>query len=122
MDPGDLHHGCTRLRQVLVVLAQPTIPPQPSERSFYDPTAPQGDEAPLAGGTTHHPDPVRSLMQRSQRSRAGLWYLLSAWITSRRGKSLPGNCSNNCSAARASSTLAAVTTMASTNPMVSTTI
>src|ERR1035438_5155507 len=62
MDPGDLHHGCTRLRQVLVVLAQPTIPPQPSERSFYDPTAPQGDEAPLAGGTTHHPGPVRSLM------------------------------------------------------------
>src|SRR5262249_44141449 len=62
MNPGHLQHGFTRLRQMFVVLAQTAIAPQPSQRPFHHPTAPQRDEAALPGGTADDPDPVGPMM------------------------------------------------------------
>src|SRR4051812_25279507 len=46
MDPCHLDHGLTRLRRVLVVLAQAAIAPQPGQGPFHHPTALQRDEPP----------------------------------------------------------------------------
>src|ERR1700680_2080751 len=62
MDGRDLDHGFTRLRQVLIVLAQPPVPSQPGERALHDPTTLQGDEPPFSGRTAYHHHPVTPVM------------------------------------------------------------
>src|ERR1700734_1715261 len=62
MNTRDFYHRLTRFRQVLIVLAQPSVTPQPGECPFHNPTAPQRDEPPLARRTAYHHHPVTPLM------------------------------------------------------------
>ena len=121
MSGGDADHGLTRLRRVLIVLAQASVTPLPRIGPLHDPTHRQsalnfvspldGSRSPAgraAGGGT---------ASRTTRS-CGTWHrrrlTCSAEVRPRTGRRRP--------AARASSTLAAVTTTAIKKPRESTRI
>src|SRR5271154_1807091 len=63
MDRAELRHGFTRLRQGLVVLAQPPVTPQPGERPFHHPANRQRHEAARAGRPADPFHPIRPPVQ-----------------------------------------------------------
>lgn len=63
MHRADPHHRLTRFRQVFLVLAQPAVTSQPSQRPFHFPTHRQRLETLLASRSARNLQPLRAVVE-----------------------------------------------------------
>src|SRR5579864_7004960 len=76
MNTRYLHQGFTRFRQMLIVLTQTPITPQPRKRPFHYPTAPQRHKTLLPRRPTHDPNPVGTMMRPQPAIQRGVVILV----------------------------------------------
>src|SRR5262249_15694351 len=121
MNRADHDHGCARFNEPFVILAQPTGASQPSERPFDHPTVGQHPKSFSLLGTADYAQAiVGMLFQPLVQFVIVIFVIRKDHLHARNPIRL--DLTQTSLPALASSTEAAVTTTASSKPMVSTTI